>query len=146
LAKEVGVNRTSILRVVAGALLVLMVGGAACGGDKEKKASEPDRYELRASAKDVATGLGQIETLTNQIALAVSADAKAAKAQADGIEKLWQPIEGTIRANDKDSYLRFEDNFAALEKAVDAGDPAKAQSAATDVSAAVKAYVAKYPG
>ena len=138
-------NRTSILRVVAGALLVLTVGGGACGGDKEKKASE-NRYELRASAKDVATGLGQIETLTNQIALAVSADAKAAKAQADGIEKLWQPIEGTIRANDKDSYLRFEDNFAALEKAVDAGDPAKAQSAATDVSAAVKAYVAKYPG
>lgn len=138
--------RTSMLRVVAGALLVLTVGGAACGGDKEKKASDSNRYELRASAKDVATGLGQIETLTGQIAAAVGADAKAAKEQAEGIEKLWEPIEGTIRANDKDSYLRFEDDFAAIEKAAGAADAPKAQAAATDVSAAVKAYVAKYPG
>ena len=137
--------RTS-MRGIAVVLLALTVGGAACGGDKEKKASEPDRYELRASAKDVATGLGQLEALTNQVALAVSADAKAAKQQAEGIEKIWQPIEGTIRANDKDSYIRFEDNFAALEKAAAAADSAKAQTAATDISAAVKAYLAKYPG
>jgi len=145
LAKEVGVIRTSI-RGIAVVLLALTVGGAACGGDKEKKASEPDRYELRASAKDVATGLGRLETLTNQVALAVSADARAAKTQAEGIEKIWEPIEGTIRANDKDSYIRFEDNFAALEKAADSADSAKAQSAARDVSDAVKAYLAKYPG
>ncbi|HEV8624641.1 MAG TPA: hypothetical protein VG034_09300 [Acidimicrobiia bacterium] len=139
-------TRRSMWRGVAVGLLALTVAGAACGGDKEKKATEPDRYELRASAKDVATGLGQIETLTNQVALAVSADAKAAKTQAEGIEKLWQPIEGTIRANDKDSYIRFEDAFAALEKAADAADSTKAQTAAKDVSDAVKAYVAKYPG
>jgi len=139
------VIRTSI-RGIAVVLLVLTVGGAACGGDKEKKASEPDRYELRASAKDVATGLGQLETLSNQVALAVSADAKAAKTQAEGIEKIWEPIEGTIRANDKDSYIRFEDAFAALGKAADSGDSTKAQSAAKDVSDAVKAYVAKFPG
>jgi hypothetical protein len=133
-------------RGVAVGLLALTVTGTACGGDKEKKATEPDRYELRASAKDVATGLGQIESLTNQVALAVSADAKAAKTQAEGIEKLWQPIEGTIRANDQDSYIRFEDAFAALEKAADDADSAKAQTAAKNVSDAVKAYVAKYPG
>src|SRR5439155_6330335 len=124
----------------------LTAAGAACGGDKEKKATEPDRYELRASAKDVATGLGQIETLTNQVALAVSADAKAAKTQAEGIEKLWQPIEGTIRANDQDSYIRFEDAFAALEKGAAAADATKAQTAAKEISDAAKAYVAKYPG
>jgi hypothetical protein len=133
-------------RGLAVVLLALTVGGAACGGDKEKKATEPDRYEVRASAKDVATGLGQIEALTNQVALAVSADAKAAKTQAEGIEKIWEPIEGTIRANDKDSYIRFEDDFAALEKAADAADSTKAQTAAKDVSDAVKAYLAKYPG
>ena len=138
--------RTSMLRGVAVALLVLTVGGAACGGDKDKKASEPDRYEQRVSAKDVATGLGQLESLTNQVALGVSADARAAKGQADGIEKIWQPIEGTIRANDKDSYIRFEDAFAALEKAADGADSAKAQTAAKDVSDAVKAYLAKFPG
>jgi hypothetical protein len=145
LAKEVEVIRTSMLRGVAVALLVLTAGGAACGG-KDKTASEPDRYEQRVSAKDVATGLGQLETLTSQIALGVSADAKAAKEQADGIEKIWEPIEGTIRANDKDSYIRFEDDFAALEKAADGADAAKAQTAAKDVSDAVKAYLAKFPG
>jgi hypothetical protein len=140
------VIQRSMWRVVAVVLLALTVGGAACGGDKEKKATESDRYELRASAKDVATGLGQIEALTSQVALAVSADAKAAKTQAEGIEKLWQPVEGTIRANDKDSYIRFEDSFAALEKAADGADSTKAQAAAKDVSDAVKAYLAKYPG
>ena len=137
----------SMWRAVAVVLLALTVGGAAaCGGDKEKKATEPDRYELRASARDVAAGLGQLENLTNQVALAVSADAKAAKGQAEGIEKIWQPIEGTIRVNDKDSYIRFEDNFAALKKAADGADSAKAQTAAKDVSEAAKAYLAKFPG
>jgi hypothetical protein len=132
-------------RGVALVMLALTVSGAACGGDKEKKA-EPDRYEQRVSAQDVATGLGKIQTLTNQISLAVSADAKAAQEQAKGIEELWEPIEGTIRANDKDSYIRFEDDFAALEKAAESSDAAKAQSTSADVAEAVKAYLAKYPG
>jgi hypothetical protein len=134
-----------MLRRIAVVMLALTIGGAACGGDKEKKA-EPDRYEQRVSATDVATGLGKIQTLTNQIALAVSADAKAAQEQAKGIEELWEPIEGTIRANDKDSYIRFEDDFAALEKAAEGADSAKAQSTSADVAEAVKAYLAKYPG
>jgi hypothetical protein len=140
------VYRTSMWRGVALVMLALTVGGAACGGDKEKKAESSDRYELRVSATEVAAGLGKIQTLTNQIALAVSADAKAAQEQAKGIEELWGPIEGTIRANDKDSYIRFEDDFAALEKAAEGADPAKAQSSSADVAETVKAYLAKYPG
>ena len=146
MGKEVGVNRRSLWRGVA-VLLALTVGGVACGSDnKDKKAAEPDRYELRASAGQVATGLKSIDSLVNQIGLAVSADAKAAKEQVEGIEKLWEPIEGTIRENDKDAYIRFEDDFAAIEKAVEAGDATKTQASVADVSAAVKAYVAKFPG
>jgi hypothetical protein len=144
LGKEVGVNRRSLWRGVA-VLLAVAVGGVACGSDGEKKA-EPDPHELRASAADVATGLGKLDALVNQIGLAASADSKAAKEQAKGIEEIWEPIEGTIRANDKDAYIRFEDDFAAIEKALDAGDANKTQSTTADVSAAVKAYLAKYPG
>lgn len=137
-------SRRLIWREVA-VLLAVTMGGVACGSDNGKKA-EPDRYELRAPASEVAAGLGKIEALVNQISAAVGADAKAAKEQVEGIEKLWEPIEGTIRENDKDAYIRFEDDFAAVEKAVEAGDESKTQATVADVSAAVKAYVAKFPG
>src|SRR5262245_11391841 len=98
LGKEVGVNRRSLWRGVA-VLLALTVGGVACGSNGERKADskkEGSQYDLRAPAPAVAAGLGRIDTLVKQIALAVSADAKAAKEQAEGIEALWEPIEGTI--------------------------------------------------
>jgi hypothetical protein len=125
------------------------MGGVACGsgGGKAKDAdSKPAPEDLRAPAAAVTTGLGKIDPLAAQIALAASVDAKTAKEQAAGIEPLWQPIEGTIRENDKDAYIRFEDDFAALEKAAEAGDGPKAQQAAADISAAIKAYLAKFPG
>jgi hypothetical protein len=131
----------------AAVLLAVTVaaGGVACGSDDKKDtAAAPE--DLRAPAAEVTAGLGKIDALAAQIGLAASADAKVATEQAKGIEALWGPIEGTIRENDKDAYIRFEDDFAALEKAAEDGDGAKAQTAAADVSAAVKAYLAKYPG
>jgi hypothetical protein len=126
-------------------LLAITLGAVACGSDKKDKA-EPAPEDLRAPASQVAAGLGKLDALVNQIGLAVSADAKAAKEQVKQIEEIWEPIEGTIRENDKDAYIRFEDDFAAIEKAVESGDAAKTQSSTADVSAAVKAYLAKYPG
>jgi hypothetical protein len=126
-------------------LLVVTVGGVACSSEKKDKA-EPAPEDLRAPASQVAAGLGKLDALVGQIRLAVTADAKTAKAQVKEIEEIWEPIEGTIRENDKDAYIRFEDDFAAIEKAVDAGDAAKTQTSTSDVSAAIKAYLAKYPG
>ncbi len=137
-------NRRSMWRTVA-VLLAMAVGGVAGGGGGEEKAST-DPHELRASAADVASGLGKLDALVNQIGMAASADAKGAKDRVKEIEELWEPIEGTIRQNDKDAYIRFEDDFAAIEKAIDDGDAAKAQASTADVSEAVKAYLAKFPG
>ncbi|HEV7862008.1 MAG TPA: hypothetical protein VGR20_04880, partial [Acidimicrobiia bacterium] len=100
----------------------------------------------RAPAAEVTAGLGKIDALVAQIGLAASADSKAAKDLTDGIEPTWQAIEGTIRANDKDLYIRFEDDFAALKKAAEAGDGTKAQQTAADISDAAKAYLARFPG
>jgi hypothetical protein len=145
LDEEAVVNRRSWWRGVA-VLLAVAIGGVACSSDKKEDNAAPAAEDLRAPAAQVAKGLGDIDALVKQISATVTADAKAAKEQAEGIEKLWEPIEGTIRENDKDAYIRFEDDFAAIDKAVGDADAAKTQSTAGDVSEAVKAYVAKYPG
>jgi hypothetical protein len=136
------------MRGAAAVVLILAVGGVACGsGGKSKDAASAQAPEdLRAPAAAVTAGLGTVNSLTAQIALAASADAKSAKQLNAGIEPAWRVIEGTVRANDKDLYIRFEDDFAALTKAADTGDGPKAQQAAADISEAVKAYQAKFPG
>jgi hypothetical protein len=129
-------------------LLALTMGGAACssGGGNKETASTTAPEEHRAGAAEVTTGLGKISSLSAQISLAAGADAKAAKDLNDGIEPAWQAIEGTVRANDKDLYIRFEDDFAALSKAAAAGDGTKAEQMSVDIADAVKAYLAKFPG
>lgn len=141
-------DRRSMLGAVA-VLLALTMGGVACGsgGGKSKDAASSQAPEdVRASAAEVTAGLGEIDSKAVQIGLATSADAKSAKQLNTGIEPAWKAIEGTVRANDKDLYIRFEDDFAALTKAAEAGDGPKAQQAAADTSEAVKAYLAKFPG
>ena len=143
-------TRSSIWRAV-GVGLALAVSGAACGGgggtSKSKgEASSQAPEDQRAPATQVLAGLGTIGGIVGQVGLAASADAKSAKELNAGIEPEWQKIEGTVRANDKDLYIRFEDDFAALGKAAAAGDATKAQSSAADIAEAIKAYLAKFPG
>jgi hypothetical protein len=148
MGKEGGVNRRSAGSAVA-VLLALSLGGVSCssGSDKSKDtASTTAPEDHRASAIEVTAGLGKINSVAAQISLAAGADAKAAKELDDGIEPAWAAIEGTVRANDKDLYIRFEDDFAALSKAAAAGDGPKAEQASADIAAAVKAYLAKFPG
>jgi len=133
---------------LAAVLLALTMAGAACGsggGSKGKEANEaPEAHQ--APAAQVTAGLGQIKDLAAQIGSAAAADAKSAKTLDDGIEPAWNKIEGTVRTNDQDLYLRFEDDFAALSMAASAGDGAKAQQTSSDIADAVKAYLAKFPG
>ena len=148
MGKGDGVNRRSVWRIVA-VLLALAAAGVACGsgGGKDNAKESNDAPEAhQAPAAQVTAGLGKIGGIAAQVTLAAGADAKSAKQLNEGIEPAWQQIEGTVRANDKDLYIRFEDDFAALSKAASDGDSAKAQQAAADIASAVKAYLAKYPG
>jgi hypothetical protein len=130
--------------------LALAVTGACGGGGGSSKSNgetaKASPEDQRASAVKVTAGLGRIGGIVGQVGLAAGADAKSAKQLDEGIEPEWAKIEGTVRANDKDLYIRFEDDFAALGKAAAAGDGPKAQQTATDVAEAIKAYLAKYPG
>ena len=105
-----------------------------------------DLHRSAAAASEVAKGLGELNALAAQIGLAASADAKAAKEQVGEIDKLWEPIETTVKEKDSGLYDRLEGAFATLKKAVEAEDFPQAQGAATDVAEAVKAYQVKFPG
>lgn len=101
---------------------------------------------VRAPASEVTTGLRKIARISAEIGAAVPTDKSAAKNLVDSIEPVWSTIEGTIKANDADSYITFEDTFALLKTAANAGDATKAAKGSADTSAAVAAYLAKFPG
>jgi hypothetical protein len=148
MGKGDGVNRRSVWRMAA-VLLALTTAGTACGsgggGSNAKKSNEaPEAHH--APAAQVTAGLGLIKDLAARVSTAAATDAKSAKAQDEGIEVAWNQIEGTVRTNDQDLYLRFEDDFAALSKAASGGDGTKAQQSSADIADAVKSYLAKFPG
>jgi hypothetical protein len=135
-----------VTRIVL-ALLAAVAFLGACGNDKPDASSSSTAPEsLRASAAEVATGLATIRQLAADIAAAAGTDKAKAASLVEQVEPTWKKIEGTIKANDQDAYLTFEDAFAALGKAAEEGDSAKAAKASNDVSTASSAYLARYPG
>jgi hypothetical protein len=141
-------------RVMAtAAVLALGLSLAACGDDDDDAATEGSATEgtapedVRASDAEVATGLQQIDDLGDEVASAVAdGDDDGAVEANEQIEPAWFGVEGTVKANDEDVYLTFEDNFATLGMAVDEGDAEGAQTAADTVSETVSAYLADHPG
>jgi hypothetical protein len=138
-------------------LLALAIGftivGAACSSDAAKTATAGSASasasqapeDRRATAADVTAGLDKINGITQQLA-AAGTDKAVAQALDEQIEPIWSTIEGTVKANDPDSYIAFEDAFAVLEDASKAGDAIKTKQGADSVAATVTAYLAKYPG
>ena len=134
-------------------MLVSAVGLAGCssGGDTSVVPAAPTTAPAApqaqsASAAEVAAGLRKIDQLAKGIAESAGTD-KARAASLDGqIEPTWKTIEDTVKANDQDTYLAMEDNFAVLEKAADDGDAAMATKGSAGISSAVQAYLAKYSG
>lgn len=113
--------------------------GSASGGS-----GSPE--DQRTSAQSVAGGLRGIQGVAGQVAALAGSDKTRATQLDEQIEPQWRQIEGTVKANDQNAYLSFEDAFAALEDAAKAGDGAKATQASGAVGAASGQYLARYPG
>ncbi|MDT4916925.1 MAG: hypothetical protein QOH89_1625 [Pseudonocardiales bacterium] len=133
--------------VVAALVAVMAVGGcSSSGGDDSSPGSAGSSTtapeDITTTAAEVAAGLAKLSTLAGQIAVKTAADPASGQAAADGLEPLWQPIEGTVKKNDADTYLTIEDAFANLES----GDATKAASGAQDLASAVTNYLIDYPG
>jgi hypothetical protein len=134
--------------------LVLAMALPACGGgsrggsaaDQGSSQASVAPEEHRASAAEVTAGLKRLDGLAQQVAGLVGTDQAKAVEVHKQIEPQWEQVEGTIKANDQNAYLSFEDSLAVLGSAVRGGDAAGAAKGAADVSAAVARYLTAYPG
>lgn len=133
------------MRPLVTALLSSVLLLTACGsGDTKTVASTPAPEQVTTSPLAVKTGLMSLSKIAADIDATHGDKVEGAKLDA-GIEPIWATIEGTVKGNDQDAYLAFEDAFALLEDATKTGDAAKATRGAAAVSAAAGAYLAKYP-
>jgi hypothetical protein len=130
-------SRQGVLVLMASVVLQLM----AFGPQRAEAAPEDERVP----GSEVAVGLRKIEGIAADVAAAAGTDKAKALELIDEIEPAWQKIEGTIRANDKDAYVSFEDSFGVLERAAQSGDGKKAFDAAAAIATTAKDYVTKYP-
>jgi hypothetical protein len=136
--------RTKIAGVAtAAALLGLAVGCSDNGGSSETRTTRPE--DRRVSDAEVTTGLAQLQTQVDQTASSAGSDAAAAKTQAETAFETWERIEGTIKRNEQDLYLRFEDALSDVRTGARDGDAAKAQRGAEDVKTISGEYLASHP-
>jgi len=110
--------------------------GASSGEDEEEGSPE----DHIAPDAEVTAGLGKLKGVGATVAAA--ADGAASKEAAEGLEPVWQPIEGTVKKNEPDLYLDIEDGFQRMES----GDLANAKKGAAAMQTAVDDYLAKHPG
>ena len=142
--------------VLASALVATLAGGSiltACGSDDPKESTattaagaeeeeEGEEYEIVSDAA-VATGLAStITTLTSMSAAPATATAEAITE----VFEEWESYEGTIKENDANSYLTFEDALGAFKKAAEAGDQGAMTAATADFSTAASTYLTAHPG
>jgi hypothetical protein len=135
---------------VAGALaglLVVIVPLAACGGDDDTgtPASSVElegEYEI-VSDQEVAKGLG--DTTAEMTALAAAPETATDAAVLD-LYELWGSYEGTIKENEPEMYLAFEDALGVFKKGAESGDAVGMQSAITDFGDTAAQYLAAHPG
>lgn len=132
-------------RILAGLVAVVALGSlVGCSSSDTSSspaasASSTKAEDLRTTDAAVATGLKAIDDLAQQIA---EAPAEQGQTLSEGIEPLWQPIEGTVQENSQETYDALEAAFTQLES----GDVTQAQDGARAASDAIDAYLAQFPG
>lgn len=138
--------RTMAVLVAAAAIFSL----AGCGSSTPSTSSDDTSStatasesaspeSLRTDAATVAKGITDLKDLATRIA---GASADQGKTLAEGIEPLWQPIEGTVQANSQETYDAFEGAFTQMES----GDATQAAEGARALATAADAYLEKFPG
>jgi hypothetical protein len=113
------------------------------GADSASTSSDEDEGSPEshiAPDAEVAVGLAGLKALGGRIGDANSG--AASKLLSKGLEKLWQPIEGTVKKNEPDIYLDIEDSFQRMES----GDLDNAKKGAQSMQTAIDSYLAKHPG
>jgi hypothetical protein len=109
-------------------------------------ASRSDAAEAaKPTAAQVADGLKTVQHHAEEVVEYAGTDKAKAQKEWDEAHETWEGIEDTIRDNDKDAYVAFEDALEGLSAAAKAGDAKKAAEEAGALAKATTAYLAKYP-
>jgi hypothetical protein len=137
--------RTKVGAVAAAVAVMGLAAGCSDngGGSSGTPATRPE--DRRVTNAEVTTGLAQLQTQVDQAARSAGSDAAAAKTQADTAFETWEGIEGTIKNNEQDLYLRFEDALSDVRTGSRDDDAAKAQRGAADIRATSGEYLANHP-
>lgn len=101
---------------------------------------ESGKYEI-VPDKEVTTGLK--DTI---VALGEATASSDPAAEWEKVHELWEGYEGTVKKNDQDSYLAFEDALSAWKSAAESKDTAKMTKAVADFTTTSGAYLVKFPG
>jgi hypothetical protein len=137
-------SKVLVVLVAAAALVTLGAcssddSTSTAGGTTTASPTGTTPEDLRTTDAAVAQGMNDINKLAADIAAAPAAQGKTLS---DGIEPLWQPIEGTVQENSQETYDAYEGAFTLLES----GDVTKAQEGAKAVDEATTAYLEQFPG
>lgn len=132
----------------AAAALVALLTLTACGSDSDADSStdpavtSPEDHIADDAA--VTAGLGRMARTAATIASTVAAGTKVEDAQ-DQLEVDWQQVEGTVRQNEPDMYLEFEEDLGAIDKAAAAADATATAESIADLATVTASYLAKHP-
>ena len=130
------------------AMLVLSVALGACGGDDDSAGSASSAATTQAAASpedtiapdaEVGAGLVKLKGVAEKAAGAPGGT--ASKEAAEGLEEVWEPIEGTVKKNEPDLYIEVEDSLQRMSS----GDLDNAKKGAPTMQTAVDDYLAKHP-
>jgi hypothetical protein len=130
------------------AMVALGAALGACGGDDDSGGSSSGAATTQAAASpedriapdaQVGAGLVKLKGVAERVAGAPDGD--ESKEAAEGLEAVWEPIEGTVKRNEPDLYLEVEDSFERLSS----GDLDNAKRGEQSLEKAVDAYLAKHP-
>jgi hypothetical protein len=121
-------------------------GAPAASGAESEESEEEEEEEGHEVVPDaeVTAGLAELQTKGAAVVAAVRAG-QADEAAVDAMFEKWASFEGTIKQNEVEMYLTFEDNLANLRKAVEDGDADAAGAAMSTISETASAYLAKHP-
>ena len=122
---------------------ILLLGGVACGDDKEAAEAPEETGHAVVPDAVVTQGLAATQQLLADIESGKTTDKDKAL---DAVEVSWASYEGTIKKNEVELYLAFEDALAAMQKAVKASNSADITTAKTKFATTAQTYLAKHPG
>ena len=136
--------RTPLAAALIGTALLSLTSCSDDSSTTTSSGSSRAPEDVIAPAAEVAAGLRQLLTVSDQI-VAAGTDKAKAKPAVEQLEPIWEHVEGAVRKNDLDVYVQIEEDLVLLAKAEN-GDADTAKRGADDLRTQVATYVASYPG